>query len=373
MKKKYFVLNILIGVLSLCFFTACVGQNGIPSTALDSSVGGISRSALKQAKPVKAKHAMVVSAQHLATNVGINILKEGGNAIDAAVATAYALAVTHPCCGNIGGGGFMILHLKNGKNLFLNFREKAPLKAAKTMFQDKNGKVVKGASTKTYLGVGVPGTVMGLNSALKKYGTMSLAKVLNPAIKLAKDGFVLEQGDINILNKRIKRFKKYPNVASIFLKNSKPYKVGDILKQPLLAHSLELIKKGGTKAFYKGQIAKKIVQASKEHGGILSMKDFAKYSISWSKPITCTYHSYKFVSDPPPSSGGVTICEILNILKKYPIKKYGYSSVKATHYLVEAERRAFADRNTYLGDPKFIKNPITRLLSKKIYLLYKQV
>ena len=194
---------------------------------------------------------MVVSAQHLASQVGVDILKQGGNAVDAAVAVGYAEAVVHPCCGNIGGGGFMLVHLASGKQVFLDFREKAPLKATATMYQDAHGNVIHGKSTGTWLGVGVPGTVMGLDAALKKYGTMSLHQVLAPAIKLARDGFVLQQGDINILHSRTKTFEKHPNVAAIFLNHGKPWQVGDRLKQPQLATTLEAIDKGGTDAFYK--------------------------------------------------------------------------------------------------------------------------
>ena len=338
-------------------------KGSIPQSALDATAPPTTRAQLAVAKPVLARHAMVVTAQHLATMVGVNILKKGGNAVDAAVAVGYALAVVHPCCGNIGGGGFMVLHLAHGKTVFLDFREKAPLKATPTIFQDADGNVVKGRSTHTYLGVGVPGTVMGLNTALKKYGTMSLKQVMAPAIKLARDGFVLQQGDVNILHTRSKDFAKYPNVAKTFLNHGKPYEVGDRLVQPELAKTLELIARKGTRAFYRGSIAKAVVKASEAHGGLLSMKDFADYTVKWDKPTECEYRGYTVMSSPPPSSGGTTICEILQIIKPYPFSKWGYGSVKAIHYLVEAERRAFADRNTYLGDPAFVKNPIAKLLS----------
>ncbi|GAB3036753.1 MULTISPECIES: gamma-glutamyltransferase [Oleiagrimonas] len=340
-------------------------NTNIPDTALDVSAPPTTRQALAQAQPVRAKHAMVVSAQHLATQVGLKILKKGGNAVDAAVAVGYALAVVHPCCGNIGGGGFMVVHLKNGKNLFLDFREKAPLAATTDMYQDKDGNVVKGRSTRTYLGVGVPGTVMGLDSALKKYGTMSLKQVIDPAIALARKGYVLKQGDINIMATHTKLFAKWPNVAAIFLHDGKPWQVGDRLKQPQLAHTLELIRDHGTKAFYHGSIARKLAAANKANGGLITMKDLADYSVKWDKPVTCGYRGYTVVSAAPPSSGGVTICQILEILKPYPLHKWGYGSVKATHYIIEAERRAFADRNTYLGDPAFVHNPIDKLLNPK--------
>ncbi len=338
-------------------------RHKIPRQALDATAAPTTMAALAKAMPVTAKHAMVVSAQHLASQVGVDILKQGGNAVDAAVAVGYALAVVHPCCGNIGGGGFMVVHLANGRNLFLDFREKAPLKATPTMYQDASGNVIPGKSTGSYLGVGVPGTVMGMDAALKKYGSMPLQQVIAPAIKLARDGFVLQQGDINILNERVKDFAKYPNVAATFLNHGKPYVVGDRLRQPQLAHTLELIEKGGARAFYRGSIARKVVAASQAQGGILSMKDFADYSVTWDKPVSCDYHGYTIVSDPPPSSGGTTICQILQILKPYPLAQWGYGSVNSVHTMIEAERRAFADRNTYLGDPAFVKNPIDKLLS----------
>ncbi|MEP7186341.1 MAG: gamma-glutamyltransferase [Rhodanobacter sp.] len=338
-------------------------RHDIPKQALDATATPTTMAALAKATPVTAKHAMVVSAQHLATQIGVDILKQGGNAVDAAVAVGYALSVVHPCCGNIGGGGFMVVHLAGGKNVFLDFREKAPLKAIPAMYQDAKGNVVSGRSTGTYLGVGVPGTVMGMNAALKKYGSMSLARVIAPAIKLARDGFVLRQGDVNILDERVKDFAKYPNVAATFLNHDKPYVVGDRLRQPQLAHTLALIEKGGARAFYEGSIARKVVKASQAHGGILSMKDFADYSVVWGSPLSCDYHGYTIVSDPPPSSGGTTICQILQILKPYPLAQWGYGSVKSVHHVIEAERRAFADRNTYLGDPAFVKNPIDELLS----------
>ena len=331
--------------------------------AFGANTGIFTREDLAKARPVIARHAMVASSQHLATMVGVDIMKQGGNAVDAAVAVGYALAVVHPCCGNVGGGGFMVIHLKDGKNLFLDFREKAPLKATVTMYQDAKGNVVPGRSTDTYLGVGVPGTVMGMDAALAKYGTLPLHTVIAPAIKLARDGFVLQQGDVDLMNGSVKTFAKYPNVAAIFLNHGHPYVAGDRLRQPLLAHTLELIDKSHGKAFYHGEIARKVVAASQANGGILSMQDFADYSVNWDEPVRCSYNGYTIVSAPPPSSGGVTICEVLQMLAPYPLAQWGYGSVKSVHYLIEAERRAFADRNTYLGDPAFVHNPIQQLLA----------
>ena len=342
---------------------AAASRQVIPSQALDSSAPATTVAALAHDRPVVARHAMVVSAQHLATEVGLRILEEGGNAIDAAVAVGYALAVVHPCCGNIGGGGFMMIHLADGHDVFLDFREKAPLKATPTLYQNAQGQVVPGLSTKTFLSVGVPGTVMGLDTALRKYGTLSREKVMAPAIRLAREGYVLEQGDVNILDARVKDFVEHANVAAIFLNHGKPYVAGERLRQPQLADTLELISRRGSAAFYRGPIARAVVAASRAHGGILSMKDFADYTVQWAKPVECRYHDYTVLSDPPPSSSGVTICEILQIIEPYPFSKWGYGSVSSIHYLAEAERRAFADRNTYLGDPAFVHNPIAELIS----------
>ncbi|MGC8519645.1 MAG: gamma-glutamyltransferase [Steroidobacteraceae bacterium] len=355
---------------------AVFAANSVPtgasraSTVLDSAAPASTRAMLAQAHPVLARHAMVVSSQHLATEVGLHILKEGGNAVDAAVAMGYALAVVDPCCGNIGGGGFMTIHLADGRNVFLDFREKAPLKATPTMYQNAQGNVVPGRSTETYLAVGVPGTVMGLDAALHKYGTMTRQQVMAPAIRLAQQGYVLEPGDVRILDTHVtgyakQKFIRYPNVAAIFLNHGQAYVAGERLRQPQLAHTLKLISRQGSTAFYRGPIARAIVAASQAHHGILSMRDFAQYSVQWAKPVECRYRGYTIVSAPPPSSGGVTICETLQIIKPYPFSKWGYGSAPTIHYLAEAERRAFADRNSYLGDPAFVHNPIRWLLSAR--------
>ncbi len=315
--------------------------------------------------PVRARHGMVVTAQHLATQVGVRILKDGGNAVDAAVAVGYALAVVHPCCGNIGGGGFMLIHLRDGRNIFLNFREKAPLRARPDIFLNKQGNVVKGLSTRSWLSIGVPGTVMGLDTALRKYGTMSRRQVMAPAIQLARKGFVLTPGDVEIMNSRTKDFSCEPNVAAIFLDHGTPFKPGQIFRQPQLAHTLELIEKEGSAAFYQGSIAGAIVKASKKNGGILSRKDLARYTVEEMAPVTGHYRGYTIVSSPPPSSGGTTLCEILDVLAGYPMAKLGFHSARGVHLMAEAMRYAYADRNTYLGDPDFVHNPLKSLLSKE--------
>lgn len=305
-------------------------------------------------------HSMVVTEQHYASQVGADILKAGGNAIDAAIAVGYALAVVNPCCGNIGGGGFLTLHLANGKNVFLNFRERAPFAAKQTMFEKSPHKSLKG-----YLAVAVPGTVMGFDHTLKKYGTMTRQHVIAPAIQLAEKGFILTEGDIEILSGNLKYFEKESNVAAIFLKDNKPYKAGDRLIQADLANTLKKISQQGTSIFYKGEIASIIVTASKTQGGILQKKDFAKYTVKESTPLQCSYRGYTILSALPPSSGGVTLCEMLTILEAYPLRKLGYNSAQNIHYIIEAMRYAYADRNSKLGDPDFVANPIKFLLTKK--------
>ncbi len=314
--------------------------------------------------PVTADNGMVVSSQHLASDVGVDILRQGGNAVDAAVAVGYALAVTNPCCGNIGGGGFATLHLADGRDVFLNFREKAPGASTEKMFLDAQGEVVKDLSLKGYLAVAVPGTVMGLDTLLQKYGTLPRDKVMAPAIRLAEDGFVLTQGDADILAASAKVLAEQPNVASIFLKDGKPFAAGDRLIQKNLAATLKAISASGPDAFYKGPIADQITAASAANGGILSKQDLASYGVTEDKPVRCNYRGYELISAPPPSSGGTAICMILNILEGYPLAEFGFNSSRTVHVMAEAMRHAFVDRNFLLGDPAFVTNPLDRLLSE---------
>ncbi|MGA8261267.1 MAG: gamma-glutamyltransferase, partial [Arenicellales bacterium] len=337
-------------------------RSTVLAMALASMLGALPARAVYP-PPVSAAHGMVVTAQHLATRVGVDILEQGGNAVDAAVAVGYALAVVHPCCGNIGGGGFMLVHLADGTNTFLNFREKAPLKATRDMYLDSKGNVIPGASTDSYLAVGVPGTVLGLDTALQKYGTMTREQVMEPAIKLARDGFLLTEGDVAILDGSRKKLSEDPDASAIFLNQGNPYQAGDRLVQQDLARSLELIEKDGPKAFYDGPIAKAIVEDSNANGGRLSLDDFKSYDVEWEKPVSCEYGGYEVLSSPPPSSGGTTLCEILNVLGGYPMSFMGFHSAQSVHYMVEAMRHAYVDRNTLLGDPDFVKNPLDELLS----------
>ncbi len=316
-------------------------------------------------QPVSADHAMVVTSQHLATDVGVEILKRGGNAVDAAVAVGYALAVTNPCCGNIGGGGFATLHMAEGKDVFLNFREKAPAAATEKMYLNAAGDVVPDLSLKGFLAAGVPGTVMGLDALLQKYGTMKREVVMAPAIKLAEEGFALNDGDVAIMNSSLKTFGEQSNVAAIFLHDGKPWNVGEVFVQKNLATTLKLISTGGPDAFYKGPIADALVDAGGKNGGIVTKDDLAKYSVEELPPIHCNYRGFDLISAPPPSSGGTAICEILNILQGYKMGEMGFHSAAGIHTMVEAMRHTFVDRNFSLGDPDFVKNPIDKLLSEE--------
>jgi gamma-glutamyltranspeptidase / glutathione hydrolase len=315
--------------------------------------------------PAEAEHSMAVTSQRDATKAGADILAAGGNAIDAAVAIGYALAVTHPCCGNIGGGGFATIHLATGKDTFINFREKAPGAASPTMYQDAKGNVIPGISLFGYKAVGVPGSVMGFERMLTEYGTMTRAQIIAPAIKLAEDGYVLQDGDVRIYGEADAAFAKQPNVAAIFLNHGKPWKTGERLVQRDLAVTLKEISAKGPDVFYKGDIAERVVASSKANGGLLTMKDFADYTVTESAPVTCTYRGYSILSSPPPSSGGTSMCEIMNILSAYPMDKLPAHSAKSIHLMVEAMRHTFVDRNFSLGDPAFVKNPLDKILSAK--------
>ena len=326
-------------------------------------LGFAGRLAAASLPPTEAAHGMVVSSQRLASEIGVEILKRGGNAVDAAVAVGYALAVVHPCCGNLGGGGFMLIHLASGKDVVLDFRETAPLAATRDMYLDAAGNVRPDASTQGYKAVGVPGTVLGLDTALARYGSMRRADVMAPAIALAKQGFVLSGPDVDILRTGSKAFAAQANVAAIFLKDGKPLSAGDRLMQPDLAGSLKLIARDGPDAFYRGPIADAVVGASRAAGGMLELEDFRRYQVVERGPVRCSYRGYAIVSAPPPSSGGTAICEILNIAEGLPLAAQGFHSAASVHGLVEAMRRAYFDRNNRLGDPAFVSNPLSQLLS----------
>jgi len=337
MHKK--LLRAFVFIIALCFFNPSFGHRNRMAVGRDG---------------------MSVSAQAIATRVSDYILRQGGNAVDAAVAMGYALAVVHPCCGNLGGGGFMLIHLADGKNVFVNFREKAPQHITQSMLAHNTRATTKEA----YRTVGVPGTVMALNSVLKRYGTLPLTEVIQPAIKLAENGYKLTKDDIQFLSYEVDHLKDEPNVAAIFLKQDRPFRPGERLVQNDLADTLRRIAEGGTKAFYRGDIAKRIVKASQRHGGVLTTKDFSNYSIEFKKPLECTYRGYQVITSPPPSSGGAAICEMLNIAEGFPLHKLGPHSVETIHDNIEAMRFTYADKLKYIGDPSFVHAPLRKLISK---------
>jgi len=347
-------------------FGACLGTR----TALHVLVAGaclllsVSAADAASARPVAAERGMVASEQHLATEIGVDILKRGGNAIDAAVAVAYALAVTYPAAGNLGGGGFMTIRFADGRTTFLDFRERAPLAAKRDMYLDKDGNVVKDATTLGWLAVGVPGTVSGLEYARQKYGTMMRRTLIAPAIGLAEDGFVLDQGDVDMLASVTDDLKKFAATARIFLKAGQPFEAGERLVQPELARTLRVIERQGTSGFYRGKTAAAIVKASRAGGGILDLEDLVRYGTREFAPVACDYRGYHVISAPPPSSGGVALCEMLNILEGYQLKELGWGSAPALHYEIEAMRHAFVDRNSFLGDPASLTFPIEKLIDK---------
>lgn len=314
--------------------------------------------------PVAAENGMVVTAHRLATQVGVDVLRRGGNAVDAAVAVGYALAVVYPAAGNLGGGGFMTLQFADGRRTFLDFREKAPLAATADMYLGADGQPVKGLSTRGHLAVGVPGTVSGLEFARAKYGTMQRAVLVAPALQLARRGFVLEPGDIAMLATATDDFRKDPASAAIFLREGAPWSAGQRLVQKDLARTLQRIARHGSRGFYQGPVGAALVASSRAGGGLITQADLDQYATRELAPVECDYRGYRVVSAPPPSAGGVILCEILNILEGYPLKELGYGAAQGVHYQIEAMRHAYVDRNSYLGDPDFVHNPLERLLDK---------
>ena len=310
-------------------------------------------------KGLVADHAMVVSAREEASKIGIEILKQGGNAFDAMMATEMALAVTFPFAGNLGGGGFMVYRMADGQIGSLDYREKAPLAATKDMYLDKDGNVIPNLSTQGMLASGVPGTLAGIFEAQAKFGKLKPKQVLQPVIDLARNGYVVSKNQAESLRMHRQIFIQVNGPNTFF---GKEIKVGDTLKQPDLANTLERIAKNGKNEFYKGETAKILVNHFQANGGIISKKDMGQYKAVWRDPIVFPYRDLKIISMAPPSSGGITLGQILKMLEPYPLSKLGHHSSEYVQLLVEAERRAYADRNHYLGDPDFVKIPTNQLL-----------
>ncbi|RTR32109.1 gamma-glutamyltransferase [Shewanella atlantica] len=318
------------------------------------------------AQPIWAEHGMVSSQEALATRAGVEILKQGGNAVDAAVAVGFSLAVTLPRAGNLGGGGFMMVHLAEAnKTIAIDYREMAPAKAHKDIFLDDNGDPDPRLSREHGLAVGVPGTVMGMELALQKYGTMTMKQVTAAAIKMAKEGIEVTPDLSTSLIGLKKRIAQWPSSAKIFYKaGGSNYRVKETLKQPELAHSLSLIAAHGSNGFYQGETAQKIVSAIQEVGGIMTLEDLKNYRVVERKPVQGDYRGYQVVSMPPPSSGGIHIIEMLNMLEPFPIDKLGHNTAATLHLMTESMKRAYADRSEYLGDPDFYNVPVEALINK---------
>jgi gamma-glutamyltranspeptidase/glutathione hydrolase len=313
-------------------------------------------------EPVREPHAMVVTVHHLATDAGVQMLREGGNAVDAAVAVGFALEVVYPFAGNIGGGGFMLIHERSGQNIFLDYREEAPLAATPNMYLDARGNVIPDASTIGYRSIGVPGSEAGLVYAEQHYGRLTLQKAMAPAIRLAADGFILTPEEAHGLHRTI--LTKFKTSREIFQRDGNFYKAGDRFRQPLLAATLRKIA-ADPSDFYHGPMARQIAAAIQKGGGLITAKDLARYQVKLREPIVGHYGGYTIYSAPPPSSGGITLMETLNILSGFNLKALPDRSPEDIHLIVEAFRRAYMDRNAYLGDPDYVHLPIAQMLSMK--------
>lgn len=316
------------------------------------------------AAPVRAKHGIVSCDSEPAARVGIEIMQKGGNAVDAAVAVALALAVTYPTAGNLGGGGFMVIRLADGKTTAIDYREVAPLAASRNMYLDAKGNLIPNASLRGYRASGVPGTVAGLARALQKYGSLSWREVVEPARKLAAEGFPLSQPLAADLRSD-KNLSRHPESRRIFQRDGKYYAEGEMWRQPDLAATLERLRDNGPREFYEGETARRIAEDMKANDGLITLEDLKTYRAIEREPLRGTYRGYEILTMPPPSSGGIALLEMLHILERYDLAKLGANGSEKAHRLIEAMRRAFADRAEFLGDPDFTKVPVAALLSRK--------
>ena len=332
------------------------------ASAVHAQAGTTGAIPYRDEQPVRAQHGMVVSVHHLASDAGVEVLREGGNAVDAAVATGFALAVVHPAAGNLGGGGFLLLRTHDGKSTFIDFREKAPLAATETMYQDAKGDVIPDASILGYRSIATPGSVAGLAYAERKYGKLGLKRVMAPAIALAAKGFVLSQEEADELADP--DLARFPDSRRIFQRDGELYKPGDTFFQPQLARTLERIS-ADPNDFYHGQMARELVDDLKKGEALLTLDDLAQYSVVERKPVIGSFHNFTILSAPPPSSGGIALLCALNILEGYDLAHLGDRSPQSIHLIVEAWRRAYMDRAGYLGDPDYNPIPVDALVSKK--------
>ena len=312
-------------------------------------------------QPVRARHGMVVSIHHLAADAGLAVLREGGNAIDAAVATGFALAVVHPIAGNLGGGGFLLLRSRDGRATFIDFREKAPLAATETMYQDAHGNVIPDASVVGYRSIATPGSVAGLVYAERKYGRLGLKRVMAPAIQLAAQGFELSGEEAKELTDP--DLAQFPESRRIFQRDGDLYKSGEVFKQPELARTLERIA-ADPDDFYRGKMAHELIEELSKGGALLTLQDLAQYTVVERAPIVGSFHGYTILSAPPPSSGGIVLVSALNMLEGYNLAKLGDRTPASMHLIAEAFRRAYMDRAEYLGDPDYNRIPVKQLIAK---------
>ncbi len=332
------------------------------STFVTAQEGAKNALAYRGEQPVRAQHGMVVSVHHFASDAGVEILHAGGNAVDAAVATGFALAVVHPIAGNLGGGGFLLLRKHDGKSTFIDFREKAPLAATETMYQDSHGDVIRDASVIGYRSIATPGSVAGLVYAEKKYGKLGLKRIMAPAIRLAHEGFALTPEEAHELTDS--DLSRFPASRLLFQRNGTYYRSGETFQQPELARTLERIA-ADPDEFYHGKMAHELVDDLKANGSIITLDDLARYTVVEREPVVGTFRSYTIISAPPPSSGGVVLLSALNILESYDLTTFGDRSAAWIHFATEAYRRAYLDRTDYLGDPDYNKIPVAELTSKK--------
>ncbi|HKV78852.1 MAG TPA: gamma-glutamyltransferase [Candidatus Sulfotelmatobacter sp.] len=333
-----------------------------PLIRLLLTILALASSAFAATRPVHAQHAMVVSVHELASQAGVEILQAGGNAVDAAVATGFALAVVHSPAGNIGGGGFMLIRMADGKAHLLDYREKAPAAATRDMYLDPQGNVIEGASEYGYKAIGVPGSVAGMVTAEKKFGKLTLKQVMAPAIKLARDGFTLTWDEARDLHDSY--LAKFPESRRVFQRNGDYYKSGEVFRQPDLARTLERIAENPDD-FYHGALARELAAAMQKGGGLITAEDLAHYEVKEREPVHGSYRGYDVISAPPPSSGGTVLIESLNILEGYDLAKMQSRSAQSIHFTVEGFRRAFFDRAEFMGDPDFSKIPVAQLLDKR--------
>lgn len=362
MRSKLFLgLRVLLAVSLIAVF--CSTQ--IPSV----SPGSSSTTLAASREPVRARHGIVASTNEIASKVGVEIMKRGGNAVDAAIAVAFALTVTHPAAGNLGGGGFMMIRLQNGTTTAIDYREMAPAAATRNVYLDKNGNVIEGEGgpLEGYRAAGVPGTVRGMELALKKYGSgrLTWAQLIEPARRLAANGFTVNNTLARGLRGNREYLSKYTETKRIYLNNGKFYNEGDLFVQPDLAATFGRLQQRGPNEFYEGQTAQLIAADMKRHNGLMTLDDLRGYVAKERQPLRGNYRGYEVISMPPPSSGGAVLIEMLNILEGYDLKKMDWASSDRYHLMTEAMRRAFADRAEYMGDADFVKVPIAGLIDKK--------